>query len=593
MAFQRREKRKVSPAKPSYGSNVININLKDKAITDGHGTANFERLLYKGCPILPMDGRRAWAPKNQTEIVDAGRKEIVIKICNAIHSMDKTERTKINTFNEVVRYIRLLEKNGVEEIFCRESLSLYVNDLAAKYISGTKGKSLQSRQNSIKALLFEIDAELYEQCKKSFMSFPSDTTSVSPYSDDELKKIISNLFTMYDNYAAHLENNTKPEAFPLYKAERRDCYETNDAHTLRRTVSYRTNSSIWKSDLVRTAYYITCFYTGVNSTPLLDLKTSDLSEEPFKDITRRAYKLKTYKGRQSGKKNEINIGFTKKAKVFFERWIKISKKLNGYEDGYVFPNIINDKPSKMTSTNISKLNKYLAQLEIPALSSQRFRKTKATLIMRATESILMVAQGLNNSVETAAKHYADGDAVTTEVSLASALYIREQTALGKPLETAVKESSFIFRDPVKESNIGNRFKKLSNGLRCGGTYKEKSIKIKNALVKEGIASTDDPVACHKFLECFGCMHHAVVAEKDDIWLLLSFQDVILESINRPSVNSKPTSLLGKVDYTLQVIIENMKSDHKAVYDEAYQQYLEAPHPLWQDIDDIELVLGAY
>ncbi|SEG03543.1 site-specific integrase [Marinobacterium lutimaris] len=594
MAFIKNDKRKTTSAKISKYSNTTNINLKERIITDGHGTADFERLLYKGCPVLPISGRRSVIPKNQPGIIDARRKEFAIKICNIIHSMDKSNRTKINIFHELVRFIRIIDDDGIDQPFCHDSISMYVRTLIEEYNAGKKGATILSRQNSIKTLILEFDYKLYDECKNVFISFPKDTVNVVPYTDDELKDIIRALFIIYDNYSAHLENDTTPEHFPLEVANKEGVNRSiSDEKISNRTVSYGTNNSVWKADLVRAAYYITCFYTGVNSNPLLDLKISDLTENPFSDVMRRLYKLNTIKGRQAGKKNEVSIGFTNRSKAFFERWVEISKKLNSYEDGYLFSNIINDIPSKMTSSEISKINKFIVNYGIPALSSQRFRKTKATLIMRATGSIFMVAQGLNNSAETAGKHYADGDSVSVEFSLASALYVREQTALGKPLDRAVEESSFIFADPVKESDIGNNFKKLSNGLRCGGAFEEKAIKIKNALRKEGLSSKDELVACHKFLECFGCIHHAVVAEVDDVWLLLSFNDVILESMNRPAVNSKPTSLLGRVYNTLQVIMDKIKSAHKAVYDEAYMKYMDDPHPLWSDIEDIDILLGAY
>ena len=72
-----------------------------------------------------------------------------------------------------------------------------------------------------------------------------------------------------------------------------------------------------------------------------------------------------------------------------------------------------------------------------------------------------------------------------------------------------------------------------------------------------------------------------------------FNDVILDSMNRPAVNSKPTSLLGRVYNTLQVIIDKIRSDHKAIYDEAYMKHMDDPHPLWSDIEDIDLLLGVY
>lgn len=594
MAFLKESKRKTSTAQKTNFENVVSINLKDRFITDGHGTANFERLLYKGCPILSMEEKRTNKPKTQADLVDANRRELAIKICNAIHAMDKTDRTKINIFGETVSFIRQMDAKGINDTFCHDSVSMYVNELAKLYEKGIKGKSLSSRQNSIKSLLKELDIELYDQCNNIFIAFPSDSEPTKPYTDEEVKKIASALYTIFDDYAKHIDNDTAPLIFPLYNAKNKDGtfkFESNGI-SIRYTTSNNSDST-WKTDLVRVAYFITCLHTGANSNPLLGLKISDIDEEPFQDINRRSYKLRTIKGRQSGRINEIEAGFTKKGKNFFNKWLKISKKLNSHSDGYIFPNFSHNKLSKMTTSNASRINKYIINFGIPAFSSQRFRKTKASLIMRATESLFMVAQGLNNSVATASKHYANGDPVTTELSLASALYIREQTALGVPLDNAIKESAFIFKDPIKESGANTKYKKLSNGLRCGGAFGEKSIKTKNALIKEGIAKESDLVACHKFLECFGCMHHAVVAEVEDIWLLLSFSDVILESLSTPSINSKPTNLLHKVHSTVQVIIERIRSEHEAAYSEAYQKYLDTPHPLWKDANDIKLMLEIY
>lgn len=594
MAFLKDNKRKTTTPSPFTDSNVISLSLSDRSITDGHGTANFERLLYKDCPILPMEGRLISIPRNQPEIVDANRKELVVRICNAVHFLDVANRTKINIFSETVRYIRMLDSEGVKDFLCVDSVSLYINSLVKSYHDGTKGKTLSSRKSAIKSLLFELDVKLFEQCKGLFFSFPSDAENIQPYTDSELKKIVSALHIIFDDYADHLEGDTQPNVFPLYTARHvNGDYKYSENISKKRTVSYRCSDNVWKSDLVRVAYYITCFYTGVNSSPLLNLKLSDIEDEPFKDVSRSIYKLRTRKGRQSGRVNEIDVGFTKKARCFFERWIELSKKINGDSDGFLFPYPYKNKLSKMTSTSVAALNKFFIELGLPAMSNQRFRKTKASLIMRATESIISVSQGLNHSIDTASKYYADGNPVTTEFSLASALYIREQTALGKPLDKAISDSAFFYKDPLKEREVGKNFKKLSNGLRCGGAFKEKSIKIKDALVKEGLADKSDIIACHKFLECFGCRHHAVIAEVDDVWLLLSFSDVIFESVTRPSINSRPSHLLSKVNNTVQMIIELMKQEHTAVYKEAYSKYLDGAHPLWQDVGDVELVLGVY
>ena len=471
---------------------------------------------------------------------------------------------------------------------------MYIKSLVSLYHQGNKGKTLSGRQNSIKALLKSMDHELYKQCESMFFSFPDDTQSVTPYTDDEVKELFSALQIIYNCYSTHVENNTKPKAFPLYELKNaQGNYRYINKTSSERTVSYNNSDTVWITDLVRAAYFMTCFYTGANSSSLLKLKLSDFTGEIFKNLNRKTYKLSTKKGRQSGRTNEIDVGFTKEARSFFESWINVSKKINNDANCFLFPNPSINNKSPMTDSGMSVLNKTFVDLGLPALSSQRFRKTKASLIMRATESVFFVSQGLNNSVETVAKHYADGNPVTTEFSLASALYIREQTALGKPLDKAITESAFLYHDPLKESEANNKFKKLTNGLRCGGAFKDKAIKVKEALVKNGLAEHHEMVACHKFLECFGCRHHAIIAEVDDIWLLLSFNDVILESVTRPAINSRPSKLLSKVNNTIQVVIERIKKEHTAVYNEAYDKYLDGVHPLWKDTNDLELMLGIY
>ncbi|WP_227728566.1 site-specific integrase [Yersinia proxima] len=594
MAFLKENKRKTVTTSNIDTDTVINISLRDKFITDQDRSANFERLLYENCPAISVTDNHVNITIDKPNFVYANRQSLAIRICNAIHSLDATDRTKVNVFNETVRFLRMADEQKIKNAFCIDTISMYIKNLVSSHNQGSKGKTLSGRQNSIKALLKAMDYELFKKCESMFISFPADTQSVSPYTDDEVKEIFSALQAIYICYAAHLENGTKPKAFPLY--ELKDLagnHKYKNKTSTERTVSYKNSDTVWLSDLVRVAYFMTCFYTGANASSLLKLRLSDFSEGLFKDLNRKTYKLNTKKGRQSGRTNEIDVGFTQHARSFFESWISVRKKINDDENSFLFPNPSINNKSYMTDSGMSVLNKTFVDLGLPALSSQRFRKTKASLIMRATESVFFVSQGLNNSVETVAKHYADGNRVTTEFSLASALYIREQTALGKPLDKAITDSAFLYRDPLKESEASKKFKKLTNGLRCGGAFKDKAIKVKETLVKNGLAENHDVVACHKFLECFGCRHHAIIAEADDIWLLLSFNDVILETVTRPAINSRPSNLLNKVNNTIQVIMERIKKEHAAVYKEAYDKYLDGVHPLWQDANDLELMLGVY
>nr|MBF4333261.1 site-specific integrase [Vibrio anguillarum] len=103
----------------------------------------------------------------------------------------------------------------------------------------------------------------------------------------------------------------------------------------------------------------------------------------------------------------------------------------------------------------------------------------------------------------------------------------------------------------------------------------------------------DKIACFKFLDCFDCPYHAVIAEVQDVWSLLSFRDAISEALSRPSVNSIPSQHLKKVTNSVEHILLVIQERFPMVYKKAYEQYLESPHPLWSDDDDLKIFMGIY
>lgn len=595
MSFIKSEKRKLVSAEPC--ADITHIDLQKKHISYEGRTADFNRLYFRGCPVLPIKGKKTLTPKNQGTPVDANRRQLVNKIYLAISTMDAAARSKINIFDTLVHYFEIMERKDITEIFSFNSIKIYIEILAQEYRDGKKGKTLSVRQGLLKKVLKEIDIDLFNKCNELFIAFPNDVEHTKPYSDTELIDIANALQIIYKNYSKHFLEETTPHTFPLYPESNISGVEKlkfKKERKNRRPTTYKNNNSLWKADLSRIAYFITCFYTGINSSSLLDIKMSDIAKEPFKNINRHIYKIKSVKGRQGGRANFTDAGFSKKAKLFLESWILISKKINGdNNEGFLFPNIVNNKAFKMNTTTVNKINDVFLDFSLPSLTSSRFRKTKASLIMRATESIFIVSQGLNNTVETASKYYSDGDPVTTEFSLASALYVRERAAMGGSLSQAILDSSYIFKDPVREKYLKGKEKKLLNGLRCSEQNGELSKKLKKLLIKERLAVKDDDVVCYKFLDCFGCKFHAVVAEVEDVWLLLSFNDVILEAATRPSLNSTPSKVLDRVNITLQAILIKIKNEHTKIYNKAYEKYLNNTHPLWENSKDIDLLLGAY
>lgn len=591
MAFRGKSKRKVVRAIGlSDGELPTSLEIKPRMVCDGHSTAHFERLCFKGCPVLKIPGRKNKTYKDQNELIDMDRRYLVYKVASVINEMDRADRSKINIFVQILRFFRFCDENNLEEIFCFGSIEMFLKGFVMKYHNGSSGKNLSQNQSVLKSFLKEYDSDLLYESKSLFFEFPRDSKNVYPYTDVELNEIVNGLRAIYREYSQCIKNDVLPECFPI--GLEGGCSKNN----LVREVHAKTNFDLWKYDLSRVAYFITCFYTGVNASSLLALKHNDISEKSFKKVSRGVFKLATVKGRQAGRYNYIDVGFTKEAKDFLISWIGISRSLLPGNSEYIFPKIIRGSCFKMTGSEVSQLNKVFVALGMPPLSSQKFRKTKASLIMRSTESLFKVAEGLNNSVETASKHYADGDSTTMEFSLAAALDIRQRTAKGESFGKAFQDSSYRFKDPVRDNYFSNSERKptsISNGLRCTSPFGEKAAQLKKVLVLGGLASPEENVACYKFLDCFRCRYHSIIAEEQDIWLMLSFSDVILGALARPSVNAAPTDKLYEVNKSISIILEIVKNKFPDIYKKAYERHLDSPHPLWSEVDDLDLLLGVY
>tara|TARA_R110000772_G_scaffold58087_2_gene131460 strand:+ start:3757 stop:5568 length:1812 start_codon:yes stop_codon:yes gene_type:complete len=579
-----------------------NIPYDKMILKDDTHTVYFRRLGYKNCPNLAVrsNGKKFNLKEGQV-LEDMDRWEKIKELYFIIVKLDKSPRSKINIFNAMVSLIRHCDKKNLKNFYSEHAIKSFVSHLKNRYHDGIKGQTLMGIQTSIKIVLLEVEPSLLLNLRSDFLYIPRDTTPTLPYTDQEIKQIVQALYKIFNTYRKCITSDEIPKIHPLYNKDILSMNKNLNSFTeasWRKKLYSKNSYDSWRNELIKSAFFLTSFYTGANLTALINLRISDISKDEFSQISSRAYILKTVKNRQGGRKNFIEIGFSKKAKDFFETWLLLLKIITKKECDYVFPQLVKGQVRKPTSLTISaSINNTFRLLGLPSLSTQRFRKTKATLIMRATESIFAVAEGLNNNPETVSKHYSDGVPETMEFSLAGALDIRQRTVQGESLNIAIIKSSYDFTDPVREKfYLKNKIKipdTLSNGLRCKDTFGEKAQQLKNSLVKAGLAKEEDKVACHKFLECFGCPHHAVIAEVNDIWLMLSFRDVILEASCQPSINTIPASALTKVVHTVESILERLKAEFITEYKSAEVRYSIAPHPLWSNDSDLNLLSEMY
>ena len=595
MAFIRSEKRKALEIKNSENIDVIDIPNNKLIFSNGQRNCYFHRLGYKDCPKVKIGSNgQSFLLQANEQLVDMNRWELVRYCYITVVKIDRRERTKVGIFNALIPFFQHCDANNYKVTFDKETIISFINSLKRRYLDGLKGKTLIQTQGSLKSFLNEVDPNLEHELRNDFMCSLNDSDITLPYADTELKQIVKLLYIIFNKYRNCVLNGTKPSVHPLLCDDSGNDFLGNPFNG-KHIFSVVRYSHGWKNELVKSALYLTCFYTGLNESQLLAIKFSDISNESFERTSDGVYKLSTTKHRQQGRLSITEVGFSKRAKEFFETWLSLSKLITNNTSDYVFSVYSKKKYTGMLENQFaSVINKKLKYFELPVLSTQRFRKTKATLIMRATESIFSVAEGLNNSPDTVSKHYSNGVPELMEFSIAGALDVRQRTLQGETLDEAVIESAYHFKDPVREKfYLKNKLaipNTLSNGLRCKDSFGEKAKQLKKSLVKAGLAKQKSKVACHKFLECFGCPYHAVIAEVDDIWLMLSFRDVILEVACQPSINSIPTTTLAKVTNTVESILDRLKQEFPHVYKSAEVKYSELPHPLWADKTDFNVLM---
>lgn len=595
MAFIGNEKRKVLEIKNNESIDVIDIPNHKLIFSNGQRNCYFHRLGYKGCPKVKIGSSGQFFRLQANEqLVDMNRWELVRYCYLTVLKIDRRERTKVGIFNALIPFFQYCDTNNYKVAFNKETITSFINSLKKRYLDGLKGKTLIQIQGSLKSFLNEVDPNLNHELRNDYISSLNDSDITLPYTDTELKQIVKLLYIIFNKYRACITNGTNPTVHPLLCDDSGNDFLGNSFNG-KHIFYVGTCSHGWKNELVKAALYLTCFYTGLNESQLLAIRFSDISNESFERTSDGVYKLSTKKNRQQGRKNITTVGFSKRAKEFFETWLPLSKLITKNTSDYVFSVYSKKKYTGMLENQFaSVINRKLKYFELPALRTNRFRKTKATLIMRATESIFAVAEGLNNSPDTVSKHYSNGVPEVMEFSIAGALDVRQRTIQGETLDDAVIKSAYHFKDPVREQfYLKNKLaipNTLSNGLRCKDSFGEKAKQLKKSLVKAGLAKQENKVACHKFLECFGCPYHAVIAEVDDIWLMLSFRDVILEVACQPSINSIPTTTLAKVTNTVESILERLKREFPHVYKSAEVKYSELPHPLWADKTDFNVLM---
>ena len=420
-------------------------------------------------------------------------------------------------------------------------------------------------------------------------------------SDESYIEIGKFLFKGYEIYMQHIINNTQPELCPLFDEERlkRLGLSNEDILSERRKARLRVAgyTANWLNSAISIAILLIYMFTGINPTPLFNLRHSDVK---LKKNIGDCYILQTVKARAGYKRQTNEIGFTAFSKKFIETWLSNTKKWSSDQNFLVFPRVIrNNKTNEARWGSWLELspqryiNDTLEVNGLPKVSAMIFRKTRASMLMRALNDIAEVADANNNDIITTDRHYINGNKDLHDRSLAAAFQVQAEMVSGVEKNKAIDNVVWKFKDPLTEIEYINarhkRPNKTKSGLGCDGASSDKINKSKRKFIK----INPDLNSCIDFLDCFECPSHALVAELDDIWMMLSFQDSLNEVLERPSLNSVPSNRFFKIRDQVVFILDKLKNKAPDVYYEACEKNKYRAHPLYDDSNAIDDLMRIY
>lgn len=360
----------------------------------------------------------------------------------------------------------------------------------------------------------------------------------------------------------------------------------------------RINQQVFYNQASRNWFFVFSMLTGMNKSVLANVQYKDIS---FKNIGSGRFVFDGEKFRAGYKNLDNSCGFSKRTKELIIRWLKTSQVM--YQSiGIPFSNELPLCPFFKVSgevctfnthgSNIGYINSQLEKVTGIKVNAKRFRATKSDVLMRVTEDIFLVSQGLNNTVSVVAKRYSSGVQADHDNNLNATFSALSAIADGEKVAKAVENAKSMCSDILSDYDYKKLRNRKSNdqplmttpsGIKCAGATPEKLVAESRRMQKLGVDFSKDTGRCTDFLACFDCDSHKLIASENDIWLMLSFLEQI-ESLKEMIVrNSMPQSEYFIVEGILKKVLIRMKQKAPKNYTSAKQKVDNGDyHMLYQD-----------
>lgn len=600
MNFQETKRKGLDPSNLDLSQidKVSPIDIESMELKFGLLIARFKRLKYKGCPKIHRSvSGRDFSPK--VELIEMDRDPFIRQMYDIFKGFSSHSPVGYARFAFLARYVEYLDQNGFEANLTESNVFAYFKFQESQVLRGKYNKnSLQKDKTHFVAILHASGDSVLARKFPQIIDRRSAAIPTPALADSDYAAIARKLINAFVAYTECIFQDQPPEICPLFNSEEALNNGLSETKIRRsRSLAKTDKRPFWKNRVTEIAIMITSLWTGANLTPLLSLRRSDVQK--FKKCGVDQYVFDSVKARALYEKDELGIGFTKRSKEFFENWLLVSEMIDPRSEAMLFPyldikgNLID--PLLGFALPHRKINPKLKAMGWPNITTKILRSTRSSTSTRAYSDIFVTAWINRNSVNVSLKHYLAGNAAVHELQLAGAFSVQKAVTEGVAKEEAIKEYMAKFQDPFTHKEWIDRKNnalatKTPTGVRCTSPFSEKAEKSLRPFRELESSKTG---ACIDFLECFECTHHALIAEVDDIWLMLSFLDTLEEVMSRPSYESFPSEHFAKIKLMTLSILEKMREKSPDHYFEAQRKNGEMPHPLYSDEDSIHDLLEVY
>jgi|TARA_R110002060_G_scaffold71863_1_gene80500 hypothetical protein len=590
-------------------ASVEPLDIKDMILkAEGRGRCHFKRLKYKECPVLSYKGEF----QDPTQCIDMKRDTFVREMYRLFKpDFNVTSATYFNLLIDYISWVDrddntlIVEKN---DYFNNELINAYMKHWAVrvKTNKGTKGSWANAKKAQV-FILKKLGRALDAKKLPTISGLKAATKEHKAlHIESELKPTLKALMRGFNGLAASFEAGNKPDIHPIFdetlfnkQAERLSLNASSRAARERTFKNCMMHN--WQNLLTQQACMICFSFTGMNLKPMLMLERQDVT---FKAVQGNCFVLNSVKGRAVYKEIDNAMGFSKYAKEFIERWLKLSAKIAGdAPDAPLFPYI--QKDGEITTFIKSNrhpqitINKHLRILGLSELTSSIARKTKLATLMQVTEDVYLVSISGNNAIKTVKRTYSSGSEKDYQGNLAASMDASYDIAKGKTMAEAVSDAKAKYVDVLSEYDYKKVREKAGVtdeattlvGGRCQNPAKE--ARDEKILKKKGIEMPAEEKRCTNFLVCFECEFHKLVASVNDIWLMLSFKVTLDEMLQMPAVNSMPKADYDKICVNVDSALVRFKEKSIKNYNKAQEKMKLDSHPLYSTVYSLTDLLEVF